>query len=236
MIGSGALRECLANPGVEEVVSIARVAGTAQHPKPREIVHADFLDFSSIGPTVFAGVDAVFFCLGIASAGMSEPNYARITYGVTAAAAQRLLQYSPGTTFIHVSGVGADSSERSRTMWARVRGRTENALLRLPLKAFVFGLALVQPAHGAVSRTRSYRLFYVEVAPLMPLLRAIFPRSVTSTQLVGRAMLEVARHGAPRQLLDSRDVNTLAARAAQIATTAGPTHAGDGGICGGHRR
>ena len=222
MIGSGALRECLADPGVEEVVSIVRTAGAVHDPKLREIVHGDFLDFSSIGPTAFAGVDAVFFCLGIASVGMSEADYTRITYGITLAAAQTLLQSSPSATFIYVSGAGADSSERSRTMWARVRGRTENALLRLPLKACIFRLALIQPVHAAVSRTRSYRLFYAVAAPLIPLLRALFPRLVTNTELVGRAMLEVARHGAPRQLLDSRDVNLLAERASEIPTTARP--------------
>jgi len=209
MIGGGVLRECLADPGVDEVISIVRRAGTVHHSKLREIVHADFHDFSSIAGTAFAGVDAVFFCLGVASAGMSEADYTRITYGITLAAAQTLLQSSPAASFIYVSGVGADSSERSRRMWARVRGRTENALLRLPLKTFIFRLALIQPVHGAVSRTPSYRLFYMAAAPLMPLLRMLFPASVTNTELVGRAMLEVARHGAPRPLLDSRDVNVL---------------------------
>jgi uncharacterized protein YbjT (DUF2867 family) len=223
MIGSGALRECLADSGVDEVISIVRTPGTLRDPKLREIAHGDFLDFSSIGPTVFTGVDAVLYCLGIASAGMSEAEYTRITFDMTLAAARTLLQSSPDATFIYVSGLGADRSERSRTMWARVRGRTENALLGLPLKVFVFRLALVQPVHGAVSRTRSYRLFYAAAAPLLPLLRVLFPGSVTNTELVGCAMLEVARRGAPRQLLDSRDINRLALRGRNMSQEAGAT-------------
>jgi uncharacterized protein YbjT (DUF2867 family) len=211
MIGGGVLRECLAAVDVQEVLSIVRTAGTLRHLKLREVVHADFLDFSSIEPT-FGAVDAAFFCLGVASAGMSEADYSRITYGITLAVARAVLQASPAATFVYVSGVGADSSEKTRTMWARVRGRTENALLNLPLKAFVFRLALVQPMYGASSRTGSYRLFYALTRPLLPLLRRLFPSWVSTTELVGRAMLEVARHGAPRQLLYSADINRLAIR------------------------
>jgi uncharacterized protein YbjT (DUF2867 family) len=218
MIGSGVLRQCLADPGVERVVSIVRKSGPRQDPKLLEIVHEDFLNFAALESLVFADIDAVFFCLGVSSAGMNAEDYTRVTYGITLAAAQALLRASPGATFIYVSGVGADSTERNGPMWARVRGRIENTLLHLPLKTYIFRLGLVQPTHGAVSRTLSYRLFYAVLNPIIPLLRAMLPRLVTSTELIGRAMLEVARHGGPRRILDSADVNRLAAQASVQST------------------
>jgi uncharacterized protein YbjT (DUF2867 family) len=211
MIGSGVLRESLADPGVERVISIVRKPGTVQDAKLLEIVHEDFLNFGPIESLVFNEIDAAFFCLGVASAGMKETDYTHITYGITLAAARALLKASPAATFVYVSGVGTDSSEQRGPMWARVRGRIENTLLHLPLKTFIFRLGLVQPTHGAVSRTASYRLFYALTGPLIPVLRAVLPRFVTSTEQVGRAMLQVARHGAPRKVLDSADVNRLAA-------------------------
>jgi uncharacterized protein YbjT (DUF2867 family) len=208
MVGSGVLRECLADPGVEQVISIVRTAGHSGHAKLTEITHADFLDFTKIADSAFSGIDAAFYCLGASSNGMSEADYTRVTYEYTLAAARTLAKVSPGATFVYVSGVGADSTERSRTMWQRVRGRTENALLALSPKNVVFRLALIQPL-GAVSRTPSYRLLYRIIGPILPLLRALFPKSVTDTKQIGRAMLYVARHGAPRRLLYSGDINTL---------------------------
>src|SRR5258706_7444577 len=156
MVGSGVLRECLADSGVEQVISITRTTGRSGHPKLKEIAHANFLDFTKIAERAFSGIDAAFFCLGVSSSGMSEADYTRVTYEYTLAAARTLAKVSPRATFVYVSGVGADSTERSRTMWERVRGRTENALLALSPKSVVFRLALIQPRGGAVSRTPSY--------------------------------------------------------------------------------
>src|SRR5579863_3143827 len=134
MVGQGVLRECVLDPSVQTVLSVGRSATGQKDQKLRELVHQDFLNFSAIEKEL-SGFDACFFCLGVTSVGMTEENYYRITYGFTLAAAQTLARLNPGMTFIYVSGMGTDSSEHGRTMWARVKGRTENALLRLPFHA-----------------------------------------------------------------------------------------------------
>lgn len=208
MVGQGVLRECLLDPRVERVLSIGRAATGQQHPKLRELVHSDFLDFSAV-ESELAGYDACFFCLGVSSAGMSEADYHRVTYDFTLAAANALAKRNPNMTFIYVSGAGTDSTERGRTMWARVKGATENALLRLPFKgAYMFRPALIQPLHGIQSKTKSYRVFYAITAPLLPLLKRL-PRYVTTTEQIGRAMIAAAEHGAPSPILESADINAL---------------------------
>ena len=209
MVGQGVLRECLLAPDVERVLVIGRSATGQKHDKLRELVHADFTDFSCIEKDL-AGHDACFFCLGVSSAGMAERDYARVTYDFTMAAAQALARQSPGMTFIYVSGAGTDSSERGRSMWARVKGRTENALLKLPFKAVMFRPAFIQPMHGIVSRTRVYRILYGVFGPLYPAWKVLLPGFVTTTEKVGRAMLRVAREGTPRPVLENRDINALA--------------------------
>jgi uncharacterized protein YbjT (DUF2867 family) len=208
MVGQGVLRECLLDPGVTSVLSIGRSLTGNQHPKLRDVVHPDFLDFSVLEPQL-SGFDACFFCLGAASSGMTEQDYTRVTYGFTLAAAETLARLNPQMTFVYVSGTGADSSERGRTMWARVRGKTENALLRLPFKAvYVFRPAGIVPLHGARSRTRLYRFFYTATGPLLPLLQSAFPRYITTTEQLARAMLKVARSGAPNRVLESGDISS----------------------------
>jgi uncharacterized protein YbjT (DUF2867 family) len=210
MIGQGVLRECLRDPGVEAVVSVVRRATGHVHPKLREIVHRDFFDFSPIAPE-FAGIDACFFCLGVTSAGMTEADYRTITFDITMAAARTLAMASPAMTFIYVSGAGTDSSGRGRVMWARVKGETENALLRLPFRAaHMFRPAAIQPMHGIRSRTALYQALYTLTRPLLPVLRAWLPGYVTTTEEVGLAMLSVARHGAPTPILENRDINERA--------------------------
>ena len=209
MVGQGVLRECLLDPDVQKVLSIVRSATGQQHAKLRELVHRDFFDFSTI-ETELSGFEACFFCLGVSSAGMTEETYSRVTYDLTMAAAQTLAKLNPGMTFIYVSGQGADSSERGRTMWARVKGKTENALLRLPFKsAYMFRPGIIQPLHGIRSKTQVYQAFYTVLGPLLPLLKRLFPNSVTTTAQIGRAMLKVAKQGAPKRILDNRDINSL---------------------------
>jgi hypothetical protein len=146
------------------------------------------------------------------SAALTEAAYSQLTYGVTLAAATTLLRLNPRMTFVYVSGAGADSTESGRSMWARVRGRTENALLALPFKAaYMIRPAIVQPLHGIQSKTGSYRLFYSATAWLLPLLRALFPNYVTSTERLGRVMLSLAKHGGERAILEARDSNRLSA-------------------------
>jgi len=209
MVGQGVLRECLLDPEVESVLSVGRSATGQQHAKLRELVHRDFLDFAPI-ENELAGFDACFFCLGVSSAGMKEDDYRRVTYDFTLAAARTLARLNPNMTFVYVSGMGTDSSERGRTMWARVKGKTENELLGLPFKAaYMFRPGLIVPLHGIKSKTRLYRAFYAAMGPLLPLLNAAFPKYVTTTEQVGRAMIKVARQGATKSVLENSDINAV---------------------------
>src|SRR6476619_704527 len=212
MVGQGVLRECLRDPQVESVLTIVRKPAGHPEAKVREIVHENFRDFSPIA-TELRGYDACFFCLGVSSAGMNEADYRRVTYDFTMAAAGTLARESPNLTFVYVSGAGTDSSGRGRSMWARVKGMTENALLAMPFRAaYMFRPAFIQPGTGITSKTPAYRVFYKLLGPLFPAVRALFPRFVTTTEEVGRAMLEVARHGAPKRVLESADIVELGRR------------------------
>jgi len=208
MVGQGVLRECLLADDVESVLAIGRSATGQRHAKLREIVQPDLTSYTAIEPEL-AGHDACFFCLGVSAAGMSEADYTRVTYDVTLAAAQVLARLSPAMTFIYVSGEGTDSTEQRRAMWARVKGRTENAVRSLPFRAVMFRPGLIRPLHGIRSKTRVYRIAYTLIWPLFPLLGAL--GVLTTTEKVGRAMLRVARSGAPSPILGNREINQLAA-------------------------
>jgi len=209
MVGQGVLRECLLDPDVQSVLSIGRSATGQKHPKLRELVRQDFLDFSAI-ENQLSGFDACFFCLGVTSVGMTEESYRRITYDFTIAAAQTLARLNPGMTFIYVSGMGTDSSEHGRAMWARVKGSTENALLRLPFKAaYMFRPAAIVPLHGIRSKTRLYRIFYAVLTPILPVLQKSFAKYVTTSEQVGRAMIKIAKQGGPKPVLENSDINLV---------------------------
>jgi len=209
MVGQGVLRECLLDPEVESVLSIGRTATGQNHAKLREIVHKDLADLSGIRAQL-SGYDAGFFCLGVSSVGMTEPDYRRITYDLTLSVARILAEQNPNMTFVYVSGTGTDSSERGRSMWARVKGETENALLRLPFRAaYMFRPGYIQPLHGVVAKTKWVGAAYAVLGSIYPVLRALFPKSVTTTEQVGRAMLQVARQGFSKSVLESRDINSL---------------------------
>lgn len=211
MVGQGVLRECLLDSGIGSVCAIGRSPGAARHAKLSEIVLTDLLHYEDLEERL-SGFDACFFCLGVSSSGISAEEYERVTYGITLAAAQTLARLNPDMTFIYVSGAGTDSSERGRIRWARVKGKTENALLRLPFRAaYMFRPGFIQPLHGIQSRTKWYRIFYRLGAPLLPVLRWLTPDSVLTTEQVGRAMIEAARHGAPKAILESKDIRALSA-------------------------
>jgi uncharacterized protein YbjT (DUF2867 family) len=211
MIGQGVLRECLLSTDVESVLAIGRSTTGGSREKLREITCSDFTDYGPLEADL-AGLDACFFCLGASSAGMNEADYLHLTHDVTLAAASTLVRLNPGMTFVYVSGAGTDSSEQGRSMWARVKGKTENALLALPFKAvYMFRPGLIQPLHGITSRTRLYRIVYTMLGPLFPVLRPLFPRAVTTTEAIGRAMIRVAKLAAPKPILESADINLLAA-------------------------
>jgi uncharacterized protein YbjT (DUF2867 family) len=206
MVGRGVLRECLLDDRVSAVLTVGRTPTGVSHAKLREIVHGDLLDLAPIEDDL-AGFDACFFCLGVSSAGMKEKDYRHITYDYTMSAARTLARLRPGSTFVYVSGVGTDA--HGRAMWARVKGETENALLALPLEAYMFRPGYIQPMHGVTSRTRLYRLAYVVTRPLYPALRLLFPTAVTTTERIGQAMITVAERGAPKRILGPADINAL---------------------------
>jgi uncharacterized protein YbjT (DUF2867 family) len=209
MVGQGALLECLRDPDVVSVLSVVRAPTGQRDAKLVEVIHADFQDFSSL-ESQFAGYDACFFCLGVTSAGMTEEAYTRVTYNIAVAAARSLLKMNPGMTFIFVSGMGTDSSEQGRTMWARVKGKTENAILGMGFKgAYMFRPGFIQPLDGIRSKTRIYQIILNFTAWLFPILKALFPSQVTTTQQLGRAMLSVARNGYPKPILAARDITTF---------------------------
>jgi uncharacterized protein YbjT (DUF2867 family) len=211
MVGSGVLLECLDSPRVSAVLAVGRSSTGVHHPKLREILHQDFLHFDSIR-NEFVSFDACFFCLGVSSAGMKEADYRHLTHDVTIAAASAILAVSPQLTFIYVSGEGTDSTERGRSMWARVKGKTENDLLAMPFKAaYMFRPGYIQPLRGVRTKTRVYQAIYGMAGVLYPILRRIIPKYVTTTVNVGRAMIEVAAEGYPRPVVATTDINVLAA-------------------------
>jgi uncharacterized protein YbjT (DUF2867 family) len=213
MVGQGVLRECLLHPGIHQILSIVRTPSGQQHPKLRELVHTNFFDYSTIEPQL-TGFDACFFCLGVSSAGMDEAKYTHLTYDLTLAAATTLARLNHQMTFLYVSGAGTDSTERGRIMWARVKGKTESDLLKLPFRAaYMFRPGFIQPLHGIHSKTNLYQFFYTALNPILPLLKSAFPKFITTTEQLGRAMLNVAKHGYPKAILEVADIIRAASTA-----------------------
>jgi uncharacterized protein YbjT (DUF2867 family) len=209
MVGQGSLRECLLDPGVETILAVGRSPTGQRNAKLREIQHNNFFDYSAI-ESELGGFDACFFCLGVSSVGMSEASYRHLTYDLTLAAATALSRLNPGMVFIYVTGQGTDSTEQGWLMWARVKGKTENDLRKLPFKAaYMFRPAAIQPLHGIRSKTAWYQTIYVMAAPVLTLLHRVAPKYVTTTEQLGRAMIKVARSGYPRAVLESEDINRL---------------------------
>ena len=209
MVGQAVLRECLLDPDIQLVETIGRTATGVKNAKLREIVHRDLLDYGPVEAQL-SGFDACLFCLGVASRGMPESDYHRVTYQLTLAAANSLVRLNPRMTFILVSGAGTDSSERGRMMWARVKGKTENALLRLPFKAaYMFRPGFIEPLHGIRSKTPLYRHFYTITKPVLPLFRRLLPNQILTTEELGRAMLIALKRGAQKSVLETRDIRAL---------------------------
>ena len=209
MVGQGVLRECLLDSEIESVLAVGRSPTGQRHPKLRAILHDNFLDYSAI-ESQWAGYDACFFCLGVSSVGMSEERYRHLTHDITLAAATTLARLNPQMVFVYVTGRGTDSTGQGRLMWARVKGKTENDLLKLPFKAaYMFRPAGIQPLHGIRSKTGWVQAIYVGAAPLLSLLNRVAPKYMTTTEQVGRAMIKVAKDGYPGAVLESEDINRL---------------------------
>ena len=208
MVGTGALLECFADRRVRSVLAITRSTTGHSHPKLREIVHANFFNYDHLAAE-FASCDACFFCLGVSSLGMSEAEYTRLTYDLTLAAARTMVAANQRITFCYVSGVGTDSTERGRTMWARVKGKTENALLALPFSgAYMFRPGYIQPIGGVKSKTGWVQAAYTVLAPVYPILRPLLRGTTTAN--FGRALIQVAANGYAKRILYSSDINALA--------------------------
>jgi len=209
MVGQGVLRECLVDAGVERVLAVGRSPTGRTHAKLSEILHDDFTDFSAL-ESQLAGYDACFFCLGVSSIGMDEARYRHLTYDITMAAATTLAKLNPGMVFTYVTGRSTDSTERGSQMWARVKGKTENDLLKLPFKAaYMFRPAGIQPLHGVRSKTAWVQAIYVVAAPLLSYLNRVAPKYMTTSEQLGRAMIKVARDGYPKPVLESEDINAV---------------------------
>jgi uncharacterized protein YbjT (DUF2867 family) len=211
MVGGGVLRECLEDRCVAKVTALSRTPSGLHHEKFEEIIHSDFSDFSSLN-FAHRNYDACFFCLGVSSAGLTEPDYRRVTYDYTLSLANTLVRVNPNMTFVYVSGAGTDSSGTGRIMWARVKGQTENALLALPFAAaYMLRPGIIQPLDGIKSKTPSYRLLYSVLKPFLPMLRAALPNHVLSTAQIGLAMLNLAKRGYPKRVLETVDIRAAAA-------------------------
>lgn len=210
MVGAGVLIECIEDPRVESVLVVGRSPCGVTHPKVREMLRGDFFDFSD-AKSAFAGFDACFYSIGVTSLGKTEAEYTRLTYDVTIAAARPICEMNPALTFCFVSGESTDSTERGSSMWARVKGKTENELFRMPFKAYAFRPGYIQPMKGVRSKTAWYTVFYTIFGALYPLTRRLLPTHVTSTENVGRAMIRVATNGYSKRVLENTDINAAAA-------------------------
>lgn len=211
MVGQGVLRECLLDSQVEKVISISRSSCGVQNPKLEEKLQSEPTQLEPL-KSELTQIDACFFCLGVSSAGMSEEQYRKITYDLTLQAAQTLAEANPQMTFVYVSGENTDSTEKGSTMWARVKGKTENDLLKLPFKAYMFRPGFIQPMNGESPKSTFYKMFYVAFKPFFALIPKIFPNQSTSTVKVGRAMLAVAKSGNDKKILLTKDINAVAER------------------------
>lgn len=217
MVGQGVLRECLIDPGVTRVVAIGRSPARdtpmgrlpQASPKLEDLLHTDLFDYRRIEDRL-TGFDACFFCLGVSAAGMTEAAYGRVTHDLTLAAATTLARLNPAMTFTYITGAGTDGSERGPVMWARVKGRTENALQRLPFRAaYMFRPGMIEPLHGIKSKSRVYRAAYILLMPVLPLVKKLWPQALTTTEQVGRAMIAVVRRQPEKRALEIADINAL---------------------------
>jgi nucleoside-diphosphate-sugar epimerase len=205
MVGEAVMLECLDNPAVAQVLVINRKPGGVTHPKLREIVHADFFDLSAIAPQL-AGYDACFFCLGVSSVGMAEADYRRVTYDLTLGVAQTLAKQNPAMTFCYITGKGTDSSEQGRIAWARIKGATENALLRLFRNGYMFRPGMMRATPGQKNLPTVYRY----LAWIYPIGRALYPAGFSTLQELARAMINAATKGYPKHVLEVEDIVALA--------------------------
>ncbi len=208
MVGEGVMHECLNNPDVEEVLVINRHTSGVQHPKLKEIIHNTFYDFSAIKEQL-KGYNACFFCLGTTSVGKKEDEYTKITFDITKALADTLVKFNPDMTFCYISGAATDSTEKGRIMWARVKGRTENYILNLGFRqAFAFRPAIIIPTKGLKNTLSFYKYLFF----LLPVVKLFFPKHICSLKEIGLAMINSAKAGYDKNVLEVEDIKKLAVK------------------------
>ena len=207
MVGQGVLRRCLLDPDVESVLSIGRKPSGASHPKLRDLVRPDMFDFN-VGAGELNGYDTCFFCLGVSSVGMSEAEYTHFTYDLTMGWAHALARENPATRFLYVSGMGTGG----KSMWAKVKGRTEGDLLALLPAAIMIRLGALRPMHGEHSKSPGAGVLLAVLSPLWPILQWLWPKGVITTEELGRAMILAARNGGAKRVLESADLVALGRR------------------------
>ncbi|WP_337085665.1 NAD-dependent epimerase/dehydratase family protein [Elizabethkingia anophelis] len=205
MVGEGVLQESISNPNVEKILLINRKPSGYTHPKIEEILHSDFSDISALTSQV-TGYNACFFCLGVSSIGMNEEQYTKVTYDLTLGFAKTLAEVNPQMTFCYVSGASTDSTEKGKQMWARVKGKTENDLMKLPFKAvYNFRPGFMKPTKGA----KNINGFFKFINAVYPLLRAISSTYFLTLEEVGKAMINAVLHGYPKHVLEVGDIKKL---------------------------
>lgn len=208
MVGKGVLLECLEDSNIKNILVLNRQSCNISHNKLKEIIHENFFDFSTIKEQL-KGFNACFFCLGVSAAGLDEKKYSKITYDLTLGFAQIMLELNPNSIFCYVSGAGTDSSEKGRIMWARIKGKTENALLALPFKeSYMFRPGYIQPLKGVKSKTGAYNVFYSIFKPFYLILK-LFNGLVTDSVSLGKAMIYVAINGYDKRIIKSKDIYVL---------------------------
>ena len=208
MVGQAVLAQCLGDSGIDEVVVVGRTTVNRRDAKLREILHTDFTDFSALAAD-FAGSDACFFCLGVSSFRMKEPDYRRVTKDFTLAAAEVLADVAPHLVFVYISGIGTDSTEHGRVMWARVKGETENALLAMPFRAYAVRPGFIQAVGGVRSKTPLYSVLYRVTGWLYPAVRRLAPNYAIRSDELAAAMIVLARQQPAQRILESRDLRAL---------------------------
>jgi hypothetical protein len=208
MVGEGVLHECLKHPDVESILVINRRSCGVEHEKLKEIIHQDFHDFSPIEDQL-VGYNACYFCMGVSSFGMKETDFRKISYELTMHVANILVKINPEMTFCYVSGAGTDSTERGRSMWARVKGKTENDLMKLPFKtAYMFRPGYIQPTRGMKNTYKMYKIF----SPFYPVLKTLFPKYICTLEEVGLTMIHAVLYGSDVQVLESKNIRLLAVK------------------------
>ncbi len=202
MVGEGVLHECLQHPGVEKVLVINRKPCGVSDKKLTEVIHGDFMDLTPI-ESQLSGYNAYFFCLGVSSFNMKEDQYRSLTYDLTLNVAEKLLSANKGMTFCYVSGAGTDSTENGKQMWARVKGKTENDLMKLPFrKAYMFRPGYLQPTKGL----KNHQTFYSWIGFLYPLLKVLFPKYVSTLKELGLAMINITISQPEKQIIEVPDI------------------------------